>query len=115
MRKFCEKYDIKKNFSSARYSQSNGQVERAIGHVKNIIKRCKGNIDDINMCLLDYRATPITPAIPSPHNILFGRDVTTSMPCLQESLITESDRVNLKLLEDHFESKAQKLHFLAFL
>ena len=106
MRKFCEKYDIKKNFSSARYSQSNGQVERAIGHVKNIIKRCKGNIDDINMCLLDYRATPITPAIPSPHNILFGRNVKTSMPCLQESLITESDRVNRKLLEDRQEKYA---------
>ena len=55
MRKFCEQYDIKKDLSSARYSQSNGQVERAIGHVKNIIKRCSGKIDDINMCLLDYR------------------------------------------------------------
>ena len=94
MRKFCEQYDIKKDFSSARYSQSNGQVERAIGHVKNIIKRCSGKIDDINMCLLDYRATPLTPSIGSPHNILLGRDVRTNLPCLPESLINENDRNN---------------------
>ena len=107
MRKFCEQYDIKKNFSSARYSQSNGQVERAIGHVKNIIKRCRGKIDDINMCLLDYRATPLTPSIGSPHNILLGRDVKTNLPCLPESLVNENDRNNRKLLLDRQEKSAE--------
>ena len=107
MRKFCEKYDIDKCFSSARYSQSNGQIERAIGHVKNIITRCKGNLDNVNMCLLDYRATPLSPQLGSPHNLLMGRDVKTNLPYLQSSLVTERDCKNRKLLLDRQAASAQ--------
>jgi hypothetical protein len=95
---FCKEYDIEKNFSSAMYSQSNGQIERAIGHVKNIIKRCNGNMCDIRMCLLDYHATPLDSNLGSPHNIVMNRNVKTKIPCVESKLITESDKLNRKVL-----------------
>ena len=98
MDKFCNEFQISKEFSSAMYSQSNGQVERAIGHVKNIVKRCNGNMCDIRMCLLDYHATPLDSNLGSPHNILMNRSVRVKVPCISSKLITKNDVENRKLL-----------------
>ena len=72
---FCESLDIKKEFSSAMYSQSNGQVEHTIGHIKNFINRCQGDLNQLQMCLLDYHNTPLDSNIGSPFQILMCRSV----------------------------------------
>ena len=100
MKLFCKDLNIDKEFSSAMHSQSNGQVERAIGHVKKIIIRCKGNMTDIRMNLLDYYSTPLDSNLGSPHNILMNRNVRTRVPCLTKNLVTESDIRNRKLLQE---------------
>ena len=98
MQEFCKKYDITKKFSAARHSQSNGQVERAIGHVKNIIRRCNGNITEIKLCLLDYNATPLDAQLGSPHSILMNRQVRCRLPLLNKNMVTDNDKINREKL-----------------
>ena len=98
MHNYCKDFEISKEFSSARYSQSNGQAERLIGHAKNLIKRCKGNMDKVQQCLLDYHNTPLDSKLGSPANILMNRNLRGRIPCLDKHLITESDVKNRKSL-----------------
>ena len=106
MKQFCEMYGISKNFSSAYHSQSNGQVERAVGHIKNLIKRCNGNILKVRLCLLDYHATPLDSNLGSPHSILMNRNVRTRIPMLEKNLITKTDQDNREILLDRHQKGA---------
>ncbi len=107
MKEFCKSLNIEKSFSSCMYSQSNGQVERAIGHIKSLIKRCKGNFNDFQFCLLDYHNTPLDSKIGSPFNILMGRSVKGRIPCLSKNLVTESDIKTRELLVKRQKDSAE--------
>jgi hypothetical protein len=96
--KFCREYDIKKGNSSARWAQSNGQVERTVQTVKKMIKKCLENGSDINLALLQYRNTPLDENVDSPIKLLLGRDVRTNVPCISEKLKLTADIDNRKLL-----------------
>ena len=100
LKEFCKELGIKKVFSSAMYSQSNGQVERAIGHVKNLIKRCNYSFDDLQLCILDYHNTPLDANTPSPFQIVMNRSVKGRLPCLTSNLVTESDKKVYKCLTE---------------
>ena len=100
LNEFCKKYGISKEFSSSFYSQSNGQVERAIGHTKNLIKRCNGNLNEVKLALLDYHATPLDSNLASPHCILMNRKLRTNLPLIESNLITPNDKINRNLLVD---------------
>ena len=39
-KQYCVRYEIDHDFSSARYAQSNGQAEKVLQHVKNILAKC---------------------------------------------------------------------------
>ena len=95
---FCREYDIKKGNSSARWAQSNGQVERTVQTVKKMIKKCLENSSDINLALLQYRNTPLDENVDSPSRLLLGRDVRTNVPCISEKLKVTADIDNRKLL-----------------
>ena len=97
---FCNEFNIQKKFSSSMYAQSNGQVERVIGHIKNLIKRCDHDLDQLKLSILDYHNTPIDSNIPSPFQILMNRPVKGRIPCLNSNLVTDSDRSIRKLLTD---------------
>ena len=109
LQEFCDELDIKKVFSSAMYSQSNGQVERAIGHVKNLIKRCNYSFEDLQLCILDYHNTPLDSHTPSPFQIVMNRSVKGRLPCLTSNLVTESDKRVYKCLTER-QNKASKYY-----
>ena len=88
--KFCNDHEMNKDFSSARYHKSNGQVERAIAFVKNIIRRCIGN-SSVDLALLQYRNMPLGKDVESPAAILMNRPLRTLLPCTDQSLITDND------------------------
>ena len=88
---FCKNLGIDKKFSSSMYAQSNGQVERCVGHVKNLLKRCNYDFDELQMCLLDYHNTPLDSKTPSPFQILMNRTVKGRLPCLTRNLVTDND------------------------
>ena len=49
--KFCTEYGITKQYSSSRYAQSNGQIERYVQHLKKVVKKC---LDDGSNLLARY-------------------------------------------------------------
>ena len=97
-KQFCKKYGIDHTFSSSRYAQSNGMIENSVKHVKNLIRRCRHNKDDLYLALLDYRNTPLSSNIGSPAQLLFNRNLRSIVPCLDNFLNTKSDTVNRDLL-----------------
>ena len=70
--------------SSPKFSQSNGQAERGVKIVKDLIK---DNVC-ISEALLAYRATPLESGF-SPAQLLLGRRTKSKLPCLNSWLEPE--------------------------
>ena len=83
-KRFCKEYGISHITSSPHYPQSNGFIERQIGWLKPIIKKCMKSGQNINMALMNIRATPVSNNIPSPAELLMKRKITTLLPSRSE-------------------------------
>ena len=79
-KRFCAEYGIKATTSSPTYPQSNGQSERCVQTVKNLLIKSLRSGEDANIALLNYRSTPISNAIPSPAQLLMSRNIRTLLP-----------------------------------
>lgn len=79
---FAETYGFQHITSSPRFPQSNGQAERMVQTVKQLLR----NSDDPHLALLTYRATPMPWCERSPSELLFGRRIRTTLPLTQTSL-----------------------------
>ena len=88
---FCKEYECNHIFSSAGNSQSNGQIERKIQHIKKVLAKCIDDNSDFYLALLAYRTTPLTETLPSPAVILMNRNLRTKMPGILPVL--ESDKI----------------------
>ena len=77
---FVKNWDIMHMTSSPRYPQSNGLAERAVKHIKSIIKKALRSKQDVDRVLLNIRATPISAQLPSPGELLCGRAPATLLP-----------------------------------
>src|SRR4029434_630538 len=65
---FAQEYDFEHVTSSPRYPQSNGEAERAVRTVKQILSKNQ----DHQKALLAYRTTPLAHGV-SPAELLIGR------------------------------------------
>ncbi len=83
-KQFIYDWGIEHVTSSPRYPKSNGLAERTVGTVKHILKKCKESRSDIPTALLHLRATPIDSKTPSPGELLFGRQLSTTLPSRAE-------------------------------
>ena len=79
---FAKMYGFQHTNSSPRYPQSNGQAERTVKTVKQMLKQSK----DPYLALLNYRATPLPWCNYSPAELLMGRKLRTRIPQLPEHL-----------------------------
>lgn len=87
--------------SSPHYPQSNGEVERAVQTIKNLMKKC----DDEYLGLLMYRNTPLANGF-SPAQLSMGRRLKTRVPCTPESLLPQTpDSGILKRKEKVYREK----------
>ncbi|KAL0148840.1 hypothetical protein M9458_055849 [Cirrhinus mrigala] len=79
-KKFMADWGIKHTTSSPHYPKSNGFIERHVRQIKSIIKKTIQHKGDVQVALLQVRATPIDSDLPSPAELLLGRPVTTLLP-----------------------------------
>ena len=77
---FLSGLGIKHTTSSPNYPQSNGFIERQIQTVKRLMEKATSTGRSFQEALTGLRATPITEAMPSPAEILHGRNLTTRKP-----------------------------------
>jgi hypothetical protein len=79
--RFMEDYEIKHTTTSPRYPQANGQAERMVQTVKNLLTKAK----DPYKALLDYRNTPLDTG-KSPAELFLGRKLKSTLPAREELL-----------------------------
>ena len=68
--------------SSPHHSRSHGFIERMIRTVKAVMKK---ESQDTDLALLVLRTTPIGSQLPSPAELIFGRQVTCNLPIQAKS------------------------------
>ena len=84
-REFLSSWGIEHDPSSPRYPRSNGQIERTVQTIKNLMKKCHDSGQDFFTALLNYRNTP-KPDAPSPSQLLMSRTLRTNLPIPKENL-----------------------------
>nr|XP_039253356.1 uncharacterized protein K02A2.6-like [Styela clava] len=75
-KEFAKEWNFEHITSSPKYSQSNGETERAVQTMKAILNKC----DDEYLALLTYRNTPLHNGY-SPSQLSMGRKLKTRVPC----------------------------------
>ena len=78
---FAANYGFQHVTSSPKFPQSNGESERAVQTVKNLLKKA----EDPYLALLAYRTTPLKNGF-SPAELLMGRRLRTTVPTLPSLL-----------------------------
>lgn len=94
--------------SSPRYPQSNGFIERQVRYIKPIIKKCLRSNADVNIALMNIRATPLDAALPSPAELMFKRPITTILPSRAKELAPEVYRDHIRLCQHNQKAYADQ-------
>ncbi|RXN16535.1 dynein heavy chain axonemal [Labeo rohita] len=79
-RAFTESWEFGHATSSPGFPQANGQSERAIQTVKNLLKKAQESQRDPYIALLEYRNAPMDGVKLSPAQMLMGRRLKTKLP-----------------------------------
>ena len=104
MKEFAEGYGFHHITTSPYYPQANGQAERTVRTVKNLLRNAK----DPHMALLSYRATPLEWCGLTPAELLMGRKIRTDLPQSKNNYIpTWTHTQNLKELHEKYKSKQE--------
>jgi hypothetical protein len=82
---FAKTYDFNHITSSPGYPQSNGQAERSVQTVKNLLKKCNENKEDIFLALLELNNTPVEGKY-SPAQLLMSRNLRSVLPISTKAL-----------------------------
>ena len=105
---FAATYVFTHTTSSPRYPQSNGESERAVRTLKQLLSKN----DDAQLALLTYRTTPLQSGL-SPSEMLMGRQLRTRLPTTDSKLqqgVPEHARQTVVIREDE-QRNAQQQQF----
>lgn len=100
---FAKEYSFTHIPSSPLYPQANGEAERAVKTVKQMLKKSS----DPYKAMLTYRATPIEQGR-SPAEILMGRKIRTTLPATKESYIPRADQTEIKLKDNKLKQRQKR-------
>ena len=104
---FASSYGFQHLTSSPRFPQSNGQAERSVQTVKNLLKKS----DDPYTSLLSYRTTPLSWCEQSPAELSMGRRLRTSVPQTDKMLIPQWPYLKSFRELDQKQKQRQKENF----
>ena len=93
---FCRKYEFDHIFSSAGYPRSNGQVERKIQFIKDMI--IKSGTENLDAALLQYRNTPLGADLDSPAKLLLNRNLKSRIPVFEDNPSGKTFDMDMNLL-----------------
>lgn len=89
--------------SSPNYPQSNGQVERTVQTIKNILKKTSHDGSDFRLAMLEYLNTPLGNDVSSPAELLYSKRLRSIVPCspkLLQPKVQKNVATKLQLLKD---------------
>ncbi|XP_065182407.1 uncharacterized protein LOC135813117 [Sycon ciliatum] len=100
--------------SSPHHPQSNGFIESQVKIAKRALEKARESGTDPHLALLCIRATPVCQGLPSPAEMLFGRQVQDNLPRKhQRDTRDEAIRQKLEERQDqqkvHHDQRAQSL------
>jgi transposase InsO family protein len=101
----CEKWAVKHTTSSPRYPRSNGLAERTVRTVKALIKKCRATGQDLQLAMLNLRATPVDSNLPSPAEMLMGRPIRTALPSYHHPKTLQKDQE----INNNLQKKKEKM------
>ena len=107
-KQFADSWEFKHTTASSKYPQANGQVEKAIGTTKSVLKKAYEDGTDPHIALLENRNTPITGLSYSPAQI-FNRRLKTKLPTTTQLLNARIPTYAKSQLIA--QQKSQKLYF----
>ena len=84
-KKFTDEFCFTHTTSSPRYPQANGEAERAVQTLKNLLRKSTGPY----VALFLYRATPLENGF-APSELLMGRKLKTKLPSLKKTKTSNS-------------------------
>ncbi|XDV38013.1 hypothetical protein PO909_007505 [Leuciscus waleckii] len=87
MRAFAASWEFIHRTSSPGFPQSNGQAERAVQTIKNLLKKAQDTNRDPYIALLEYRNTPLNGIGLSPAQLLMGRRLKSKIPVSKKLLM----------------------------
>ena len=89
--------------SSPQFPQSNGEAERAVKTVKNLLKK----VEDPYMAMLTYRATPLSSGF-SPAELLMSHCLHANLPVMQSQLQPSVPDFSLLKAKEEEKKRNQK-------
>lgn len=105
--RFSNSFEFQHLISSPKFPQSNGQVERMVKTVKEMLRKSK----DPYVALLSYRATPLPWCKLSPAELCMGRKVRTTVPQTNHHLIPKWPYLDKFREENRKFKQSQKRNF----
>ena len=108
-KKFAADWDLIHSTSSPKYPQSNGQAERYVQTVKNLLRKADESGGDIYTSLMNYPASPIDGVCMSPAQLLMNRQLRTKLPITSDLLNPKG--VESRLPDLVARQKKQKLYY----
>lgn len=105
-KQFAKDWNFNVKTSSPTYPKSNGMAENAVKIVKTMLKKANYNKQNVYRFLLEYRNTPVTGVGLSPAQLLFCRNLKSSLPMISSKLDPEvQDNVKEKLKFSQLKQK----------
>ena len=105
--KFAETYGFIHTTSSPKFPQSNGEAERGVQTIKNLLKKS----DDPYLALLIYRSTPLSNSNYSPAELLMSRKLRTNLPILNSDLKPKVPSYSELQTKEHVQKEQLKKNF----